>query len=188
MSQKNPRVLGIDPGFANVGWCVVSVWARGELVIEEMGVIRTEKGKGRITAAYDEHRRAKEICRALDKLIRKHNISLLTEELISSGMQNSRTQRLNGYCYGILSTLCELHTLPMVGATPKEIKKELCGKSAVSDLLLHDALGRRHDDLEAKSKHVVASKREHCYDALGSIEACKDKELFMAVRRLASCR
>lgn len=183
-------VLGIDPGFANVGWALVDV--SGVFRVEAVGVIRTTpaKKKQRVLGSDDEFRRCKEIAREIGGLIRVHEVKLICAESMSSGMPNSKTQRLMAYCIGVLAGLATEHVVPFAQETPKRIKKRLCGRSNVTDEVLHAEVRERYPEMGelASLLKVPATKREHCYDAVGAVEACADGEVMLTLRRMARCR
>ena len=72
------NVLGIDPGFANVGYAVVNLQASHDQVLA-MGLIRTEKAdkKAKTRASEDNLVRAKEIAQELATLIDHHHITVI---------------------------------------------------------------------------------------------------------------
>jgi Holliday junction resolvasome RuvABC endonuclease subunit len=78
------NVLGIDPGFANVGYAVVNIQANYDQVLA-MGLIRTEKAnkKAKTRASEDNLVRAKEIAAELVTLIDRHHISIICAETMS---------------------------------------------------------------------------------------------------------
>ena len=73
------RVLGIDPGYASVGWAVMDL---APLAVVDAGLIRTERSakKLRILVSDDNMNRARHVARLLLALVNAHRpIAICTE-------------------------------------------------------------------------------------------------------------
>ena len=173
------RVLGVDPGFANFGWCVSDLSVNGIKPIA-CGVITTEKSHKRlkVLAPDDEFRRTRELSASIESVMNDNDVRMVCAEGMSSP-RNAVTVRMLGYAWGVLASACQRMVLPLAQVNPKQLKKKLCGRISVTDEELHVEVVRRYPDYEAMVHCIsVASKHEHAYDALGAIEACKDGEVF----------
>ncbi len=175
-------VLGIDPGFANIGWSILDVDPNPFAVIR-VGLIVTAPSprKLRVLQSSDDHRRAKEIAVALRTLIVEHNVKLICAEGFSAPPSKRTANRLAS-CWGILGSLCTEFELPMSQVSPQMLKRKLCGRMKVSDEELHDEVQRRYPELELLTECVAKTKREHLFDAVGATDACRDGEVFMTLR------
>ena len=175
------RVLGVDPGFANFGWCVGSVHPRGIVIPVECGVMHTTKSHKRlkVLAPDDEFRRTTELADKLERLLDEHDVRMVFAEGMSSP-RNATTIRMLGYAWGVLASACQRRTLPLAQVSPKQLKKALCGRISVTDAELHAQVQLRYPEYKAIVETFVtnSSKREHAYDALGAIDACREGQLF----------
>lgn len=182
-------VLGLDPGFANLGYAVVLFHADGHEEPVRMGVFRTDKStkKQNVLAADDNLRRAREIVRFLRTLAKEHNIKALCAETMSYP-RNSSTAAKMSLCWGAIAYLSEEFDIPIVQATPQSLKKSVAGKKTASKTGVQRALYKAYgkDALKALLPGVAASLLEHPYDALGAVAACRDSEVLRIARKMTA--
>ena len=186
-------VLGIDPGFASVGYVVVNI-ASENLTPVKMGLIETVKSanKRNVRASEDNLERAKEIADALQKLIKDYNIRLICAETMSYP-RNSGAAAKMAMCWGVIAALAHQHSIPVTQASPQEVKKAVCGKKDASKEEVQAAVAARFPVVAAHDKdgdgilNVAKSKQEHPYDALAVVVACSTSEVFLFARRMAKC-
>lgn len=173
------RVLGVDPGFANFGWCIVDLTPNGIKPIT-CGVIVTEKSHKRlkVLAPDDEFRRTRELAAGVENLAVEYDVRMACAEGMSSP-RNAVTVRMLGYAWGVIASVCERLVIPLAQVNPKQLKKKLCGRISVTDEELHREVFRRYPDYEAMVHCItVKARQEHAIDALGAVEACSDCEVF----------
>lgn len=189
-------VLGVDPGFASIGWSVLRVYQSDEIPVA-VGVIRTEKSsaKRKVRASEDNLERAKEIAAELRALIEQHQIKLICAETMSYP-RNSAAAAKMAMCWGVLAALAGEYDLPITQATPQEVKKAVTGKKDASKEEVQEGVKRLYPALaEAVTKNggpyilrdVPRSLWEHPYDATAAVVACRESEVFLLARRMASC-
>lgn len=189
-------VLGIDPGFANIGCAVLRLTPTSEVPVL-MEVIRTSKSaaKRNVRASEDNLDRAKEITAELLRLIAAYDIRLICAETMSFPRSSSSAAKM-AMCWGVLAAVAHAHSIPVVQASPQEIKKVLCRKKDASKEEVQAALRERYPCmLEAGNadvktsilKDVPRSLWEHPYDAAAAVVACRESEIFLLARRMVPC-
>lgn len=201
-------VLGLDVGFATFGWALVELLAEGERV-EAMGVIVTKKSnaKQNVLASSDDHRRAQEIAHVLYGLTGRGVRALCAESPSHGKWKGAATAIKIGRAWGVVDALTYDGHLPLVQASPQQIKKAVCGNVKASKAEVQDALcarlmcevvsdgkqnhAQRRVGSDAIDRFVVETPRtlhEHAFDALGAVVACLDSEVIRAIRPRADRR
>lgn len=179
-------VLGVDPGFAAMGWCrfILGKTSESDKVLQ-LGVIRTQKSnkKANVLASNDNHRRIAEIFKLLFPLTAE--ISMMTAES-QSWPRNSSSSAKVGMAWGVISSLTTLLDIPLLQMSPQELKKSVCGNKSASKEEIAEALIERYGIVirDVLLKDVPPGQREHAYDALGSIVATLDGEEVKLARRM----
>lgn len=194
------HILGIDPGFANLGFslCVAGRTATGErtLSIQKMGCVFTEASskKRNVLAADDNLRRTRELVVALDKLLGvdeegRARVRVICAESMSFPRNASNAAKV-ALSWGIIGTLSVLRDVPVVQASPQEIKLAVAGAKTASKEEIQAALQTRfHTDLTERLTKVDGSPLtrkdavEHPYDSLAAIVACMGSEVLKALWR-----
>jgi len=179
-------LLGIDPGFASLGWCRFGLGKTPDLDRPlAMGVIRTDKSnkKANVLASNDNHRRICEIFKLLFPLTQ--DVIMFTAES-QSWPRNSASSAKVGMAWGVISSLTELLSVPLLQMSPQALKKSICGNKSASKQEIADALIARYGIVIADGllKDVAPSQREHAYDALGSVCATLDGEEVKLARQM----
>jgi Holliday junction resolvasome RuvABC endonuclease subunit len=182
-------VLGLDPGFASTGWALVELHPSGEIHIKSLGLIETEKAnkKQKVLASDDNFKRARELSRAIRYLIYGMDNLILCSESMSFP-RNSSTAAKMAMCWGVIADICEEDGLPMLMATPKEIKKAVGSEDSSKDAVqaaLHRRFGDRFVQALVASR-LPKSKHEHPVDALASVVACLDSETLRLMWKVAA--
>ncbi len=181
-------VLGIDPGFASLGWAAVQLLPGSEKYLA-LGVIETEKSdkKLRVLSSDDNMRRTREIAVELRRVIEAFGPTVLCLEAMSFARHAAVANKI-GMARGAVATAALLlGDVPIVEASPQQIKQVLCGCKDASKAEVQTAAIQRFgpgvsDDLA----RIKKSLREHPADALGAIVACLDSEVVRMGRRIAS--
>ena len=183
-------VLGLDPGFSCVGYALVRLDGDTESPLA-MGVVRTEKAskKQNVFASEDNLRRAREITAALNKIFKGHKIQAMCAETMSVPRSSSVAAKM-AMCWGVVACFSELLNVPLVQATPKALKKGVTGHADSSKEDIIEALLSRYgiEVLNGLVDDVPPSLREHPFDALGAVVACRDSELLRLLRRQGEAR
>lgn len=179
-------VLGLDPGFANVGWALVELdGSGGKEVLLGMGLISTEKSakKQNVLASNDNYRRAREIARALRAMTPKPHV--ICAEAMSFPRNASAAAKV-AMTWGVVADYCESEGIAMLMASPKELKNAVCQNASASKEEVQAALrirfGARPGEL-LKAAGVPPSSQEHPYDGLAAVVACLPSETLTLLRR-----
>lgn len=177
--ELRPRgavVLGLDPGFSSFGWAAVRLRPEGGEEVLDVGVLRTERGKGKGLVRDDDRRRAAELARGLLRVSRRHEPAVLCAEALShvnpreSRMPVSTTVKV-GRAWGEVDMLAELLETALVQVAPQAIKKAVCGSRSASKSEVQRGLVRRYPELASLLGAVPATLREHPVDAVGAVAA-----------------
>lgn len=112
------RILGIDPGYATVGFGVIDTQA-GRMKFVDCGVIETPAGE-RI------ERRLCDIAASLSHLIEQYSPDCVSiEELF---FYSNQTTGINvAQARGVILYTCETHALPIFEYTPMQVKSAVVG-------------------------------------------------------------
>lgn len=112
------RILGIDPGYATVGFGLIDT-AGHRLSFVDCGVIETAAGQ-RI------EKRLKQIANSLSLLLSRHQPDCVAmEELF---FYSNQTTGINvAQARGVLLYTCETHALPVFEYTPMQVKSAVVG-------------------------------------------------------------
>lgn len=174
-------VLGIDPGFASMGVAVVDVTEHGVGVIT-LDVIRTQKDdrKRRTLASDDNVRRAREIA---GRLFEAHIGAICAEAM--SFPRNSSAAAKMALSWGVICALAQVRDVPIVQASPQQIKQAVTGSKTASKLDVEAALLKRYgNQIEQLVAHLPDSQHEHAFDALAAVVACLDSDVLRMARRV----
>jgi crossover junction endodeoxyribonuclease RuvC len=119
-------ILGIDPGLADTGYGVIEREQNGKLVCLEYGTIKTP-------AKEDLGVRLEMINLKLDKIIKKHKPGLIAvEELFFC--KNVKTALVVGQARGVILLTARQNKIPMVEATPLQVKQAVSAYGQASKL------------------------------------------------------
>lgn len=189
VSLGRQAVLGLDPGFKNVGWCVIG-YDNTHMVPVAFGVVRTEKSetKREVRAADDNLRRTREIVKALMAVfagVRSPSGDLWVPKCLCaeamSFPRNASAAAKVAMTWGVIASLSELLRMPIVQATPQEVRRSLLGfigkkasKEEVQEAVLKKLPTLKdHPSWEA----IPGSLHEHVYDSFAAALACQDSEV-----------
>lgn len=188
-------VLSTDPGFASMGLTLIKLGKEAPLdEVMTLQVFRTQKSakKLKVLAADDNVRRGRELVRlSYPWLNKKYGADLIAicAEAMSFPRSSSAAAKL-AMAWGMILTFAELYHLPILQASPKEIKKAATGKATASKEEVEEALKTRfglsskNKVVEEFSRSVPASAREHAWDALGAFVACQESDTIRLARKM----
>jgi len=112
-------ILGIDPGFARVGWAVIEKIKNEKLKIKNCGCIETFKNIASQERLVDVY---KQVC----ALIKKHKPDILAiEELFFT--TNAKTAFKVGEARGVIILAGAIQKIPVFSYTPLQIKIAVTG-------------------------------------------------------------
>ena len=169
-----------------MGWCRYALGKTPEADRPlAMGVIRTQKSnkKANVLASNDNHRRIAEIFKLLFPL--SQDVIMFTAEA-QSWPRNASSSAKVGMAWGVISSLSELLSVPLLQMSPQAMKKSICGNKSASKQEIADALTTRYGIVIADVllKDVPPGQREHAFDALGSVCATLDGEEVKLARQM----
>lgn len=183
-------VLGIDPGFASCGVAVVELRPQGE-IIRSIDVLRTQKSdkKQKVLASDDNFRRARRLSSMLMALFERNpSICAIAVESMSFPRSASNAAKM-AMCWGVIASISVDRGLAVVQASPKEIKKALCGKATASKVEVQTQINKRYsgsaDVIAEFESEYPTSQHEHGFDALGAIVACLDSDVIRMARGIS---
>lgn len=181
--SREVYVLGVDPGFASFGVAVVRLDRALEQVVA-VQVLRTQKSskKQNVKAADDNFHRAQEIASNLHTLVKLWQPMAIAAEAMSFPRNASAAAKV-AMAWGLLVDLSVVYSLPMVQATPQEIKKILCRDKSATKEQVQEALQTRYPDQFATfTKEVPGGQWEHGFDAVGAVVACLGTDVLRMAR------
>jgi crossover junction endodeoxyribonuclease RuvC len=176
-------VLGIDGGFASMGLAAVHIRGDRE-TLTQAWVVRTELSSRKlgVRSGDDSCRRARELAAAVELAIQTHSPAAIAIES-PSWPRSAGVAAKMGIAFGIVFALAEKHRLPLVMASPQEVKKALCGsKTATKDEIILAVESRFPDIVWPKQKTLW----EHAADACAVVVACLDSPALQMARRLSA--
>lgn len=186
-------VLGVDPGFASFGLCVVQLLPDSERILH-VDVIRTQKSnkKQNVKAADDNFRRGKAISALLHSVVDERKPLAIAAESASWPRNASASAKL-AMSWGILIDICQVYSLPMVQATPQELKKAVCDKKTATKEEIRHALEERYPgqfnpfktEFPPRNPPKPHGQWEHGFDAAGAVVACLDTDVIRMARSMA---
>ena len=182
-------VLGIDPGFAKIGYAVTRLTSNGIEPLR-MGFIQTKKSdkKLNVLSSDDNFRRGKEIGQAILDLVTDPPEGKFVAFCVErkSFPRNASAAAKVAYCWGVLCLLSVITGIPVIQASPQEVKTKMCGKASASKLEVQEACIRSFGpDIRKLVEGIAKSNLEHPFDALATVVACLDSETLRLVRRMA---
>jgi crossover junction endodeoxyribonuclease RuvC len=182
------KVLGVDPGFAKIGWSVSGLTSKGFDPID-MGLITTKKSdkKLKVLASDDNVRRGREISQAFGEILTTHQVVAICAEAKSFPRNASAAAKV-AICWGILIQLSVQFDIPLIQARPQEIKTKLCGKANASKKEIQAAVDQMFgkDKILQLVEGIGRSTLEHPYDSVATVVACSDSEVLRLARKMAA--
>ena len=172
------RVLGIDPGFSSLGWAICEMFNR-DLTASQCGVITTEKAKHlvQLRSSEDNIQRAQLIYHQLSKILSHNDIGLIATETMS-WPRNAGVVAKMGIVWGVIASVSEQLSIPMLQASPIEIKKAVTGNGKASKEEMIASIKTKFPSLILPPQTTL---QEHCADAVGAVMACQRTQLMRIV-------
>ena len=180
-------VIGADPGFASFGASIIELLPDREIV-HNISVFRTKKSvkKINVKAADDNFRRAQYLAKSIEFLIKKWKPMAIAAETMSFPRNASAAAKV-AMSWGILAYVCSVYEIPMVQASPQEIKGALCDNKSATKKDIQEALERRYiSKAFAEFKYNYPEGQwEHGFDSVGAVVACLNTEVLKMARRIS---
>lgn len=197
-------VLALDPGFASCGYAVLAPGAiPSEDRVVMIGVLRTKLSpkKHRVMSADDNIRRCREIASPLESLMvsasldyihrpygglfeNRSLVRLVCAEKMSFPRNSSAAAKM-AMTWGLIVGNLHRFGLPLVQASPQQVKKTSAGDSSATKDQVEKAMVKRFGKgLYRMLKGVPETQHEHAFDALAVGVTCLDSEEGRMVRTL----
>ena len=166
-SPSRVRVLGLDPGFASIGWAVLHV-GDGSPECVGAGVFRTSRDNT-IAKNVDTLQRIERIAKFLDYLKVQFSPHLIGCESMS-WTRFANADRSVAFFWGILGACAAgpypLLSLPIVQITPSDLKLMIAGKKSASKDEVKEAACKQVTMLNHELESIRAkTQRNHASDA-----------------------
>lgn len=196
-------VLGLDIAMTNIGW-VVAKTGGAHPVLMNAGVIHTEKLESgeKMSGTIDGMERSKKIYRELEYVIRTSRPNIIVVESMSWPRNASSATKMAlawGACSGAIEAVefgdAEKWRPPVIEVGPQAIKLAMANDRSATKLQVENGVkflisDPKHAE-EIVSRVKPASRREHCWDALGAVLTSlktQKYQLLAAGHRSASSR
>lgn len=191
MNHETIPVLGIDPGFANCGFCIADIDIGTMTVIPHSVEVLRTKGKSghdldevcielldaknrKPLQSYDDYCRLATITQRIREL--ESDRLIVFAEMPSTGAKNHNAAKGLAYALALVSCV----TKPLVQLQPLAVKKAFLGDpQATKDEMINEAISR-HPDLNwpANKQGKPLGYCEHAADALAVLYAGLATEQF----------
>ena len=183
-SPSRVRVLGLDPGFASIGWTVLHV-GDGSPECVGAGVFRTSRDNT-IAKNVDTLQRIERIAKFLDYLKVQFSPHLIGCESMS-WTRFANADRSVAFFWGVLGAFSSMHNSntrpPIVQTTPSDLKMIIAGKKSASKDEVKEAACKQVTNLRHELGRINAkAQRNHASDAAAAALAA----LSSPIGRLAS--
>lgn len=187
------QLVCLDPGFSNLGYATIVFRDDGDHMkpfdVVRFGVFETEKSnkKQNVHATADNLRRAQEISKMLRSLITDSSIRTIgiCAEAMSFPRSSSVAAKM-AMTWGAMASLSEGSGIPILQASPQEVKKGVTGQKSATKEEVQAAVAALYPEIvalrEKVQPSVVLTKAgvpkkgkpragapalwEHCHDAL----------------------
>lgn len=158
--------LGLDPGFAKLGWSLVGVGPTGESVLDA-GVITTSKDD-EAGATEDKTRRARELALALPRIAR--GVDALCVESMSF-TRDAVVAQMMGLAWGVVVAFAAQRRLPIYEHSPGKIRKALRAPKGATKKDIIAAVSLRYPELDQLLGTIRGELREHAADSVAAVVA-----------------
>ena len=175
-----------------IGWAIAKITPDGFEPLR-MGLIQTKKSdkKLNVLSSDDNFRRGKEIGVAFIDLVTDPPEGKFVAFCIErkSFPRNASSAAKVAYCWGVLCLLSVVTGVPVVQASPQEVKTKMCGKANASKAEVQAACVAIFGDKIYKLVEGIAkSNLEHPFDGLATMVACSDSEVLRLARMMMADR
>lgn len=176
-------VLGIDSGLASCGVALVRLQpASEELVGVHVFTSKPSQRKLEVRSADDTGRRARELAAFLElQFDNPEPVALALEA--PSWPRNAGCAAKLGVAFGVAFALAELHRIPVVMASPQDVKQAVCGSKVATKDDVIAAVETRFPSILWPPQTTLW---EHAADAVAVVLACLDAEVIRMARRLSA--
>jgi len=184
------RIVGVDPGFANVGFSILELYPEGGMDLVDTRLVTTEPNNKQ---ADDDQIRLIHIEDEFRSFIDGRDIDILAIEAPTAGLMPGRgrnggwgvnpiTVRTSALVWGAIHGICRDRGIYCVKIGLGDIKKVLCGKKTASK---QDVIDVVKEKFPAYDRWPTTKKVEHVADAVGiALVAQNNPVVTVMMRRL----
>ena len=173
------NVLGIDPGFASMGWAVISFGGDGP-ACQSAGLIKTKRDP--IQSKHDDNLyRIQRIAQSLERIEGLFAPSFVACEAMS-WTRHANADRAVAMAWGAIGTA--LLEVPIIQISPVDVKDRLCGMKTASKALVEERVIARISGAGEWLDRVAKTQRNHVADAMAVALACSEHTSFKMARRM----
>jgi Holliday junction resolvasome RuvABC endonuclease subunit len=172
-------VLGIDPGFASMGWAVLSFGEDGPLC-RSAGLIKTKRDPNH--SKHDDNLfRIQKIAQSLERLDELFAPAFIASEAMS-WTRHANADRAVAMAWGAIGTA--FLQLPVIQISPVDVKDRLCGMKTASKALVEERVRDRVSGAGEWLDRVAKTQRNHVADAMAVALACSEHTSFRLAKRM----
>jgi crossover junction endodeoxyribonuclease RuvC len=187
-------LLGLDPGFAALGWSLLEVHPTAgmepaRIDVVDLGVCETspDSRKSLVLRSDDNLRRARELAAFLyDKTLasmRRGRLVAICAESFSPPRNSSAAAKV-AMTWGALAAISVQAGVPIVQCSPQQLKIALCGSKSASKQDIMDAIDARFGTAVVPLlRRIAKGKWNHAYDAVGAAMACHKADVIQIALR-----
>lgn len=189
------RIMGVDPGFANIGFAALDLFVDGRSELLSTGLVITKPGKGKVKQIEDEIRRLHEIEDAFllflaewkpDVVaIEEPGKCLMRRVIRGKSMWQTNPTLLRTSClmWGAISGICRARGIYIVKYGSQEIKKAICGSHKASKTDMEKEI--KENRYPSYSGWATTQRVEHEVDAVGAgVTSFKEPFVMSLLRNL----
>lgn len=172
VTNDRPIVLGLDPGFASTGYCLMQR-VEGYLMPLQVGVIETQKGDKKqirdLRVASDDYRRVREIYFELQKIMHAFKPVAVAYEVYQpfTGVQMRTAAWKVARVEGLIVSVGLQHQTLVLPYLTHDLKKGIAVQKSATKVQIERAMVDLVPEIKPKFDAVPKSKREHVADAAG---------------------
>jgi Holliday junction resolvasome RuvABC endonuclease subunit len=175
-------LVGLDPGFANLGYAVVELVPHPHVV--RFGVFQTEATakKRKVLAVEDNVRRAILIARCLRDLATcaPRTVALCAEAM--SFPRSSSVAAKVALTWGAIASLSEAANIPILQASPQQVKHGVCGVKSATKEEVQGAVFRLYPEIAPLRAGIARGAWEHPHDALACVHLMLQSDVVKMLR------
>lgn len=172
VTDERPIILGLDPGFAATGYCLLQKY-NGNVLPLAVGVIETTKTPKkqmrdlRVTA--DDYRRIKEVYFALQQIMHDFKPAAVAYEVYQPfvGVQMRTGAWKTARVEGLIVSLGLQHEALVLPYLTGDLKRGIAVQKSATKVQVENAIADLVPELRPKFAAIAKSKREHVTDAAG---------------------
>jgi crossover junction endodeoxyribonuclease RuvC len=173
------NILGIDPGFASMGWAVISFEDDGP-ACRSAGLIKTRRDP--MHSKHDDNLfRIQRIAQALERLEELFEPAFVACEAMS-WTRHANADRAVAMAWGAIGTA--LLEVPIIQISPVDVKDRLCGMKTASKALVEERVRDRIKGADGWLDRVARTQRNHVADAMAVALSCSEHTSFKMARRM----